>query len=183
MNSADRYSTECKESKACAPFKHHFDECVERVTSAEEGENKGPHEDCVEECKYFSYGNEIQHPSAASPVHPRLQWLTGDLYSLPSRPLCEPMRRTEGVCCTQVGITYKYRNNAANREVVDEIGDGLVRAQRATCTEISLRIAWSIVTHIIFPIMPVLVCNIGKSNRRSCSMNIWHLTGACTVWH
>ncbi len=44
---------ECKESKGCAPAKHHFDECVERVTGADEGkpvDKKHPHEDCVEEC-------------------------------------------------------------------------------------------------------------------------------------
>ncbi|KAJ1327974.1 ubiquinol-cytochrome c reductase subunit 6 [Microdochium nivale] len=39
----------CKNSKQCAPAKHHFDECVERVTAQEaDGEAK---EDCVEECK------------------------------------------------------------------------------------------------------------------------------------
>jgi ubiquinol-cytochrome c reductase subunit 6 len=46
--------TECKESKACAPVKHHFDECVERVTGADEGkpvDKKHPNEDCVEECE------------------------------------------------------------------------------------------------------------------------------------
>jgi ubiquinol-cytochrome c reductase subunit 6 len=37
---------ECTESKQCAPVKHHFDECVERVTGAG-SDNK---EDCVEEC-------------------------------------------------------------------------------------------------------------------------------------
>ncbi|OTB14460.1 hypothetical protein K445DRAFT_318857 [Daldinia sp. EC12] len=43
--------TECKNSKQCAPAKHHFDECVERVTNAsDDGEAK---EDCVEECKDF----------------------------------------------------------------------------------------------------------------------------------
>lgn len=42
--------TECKNSKQCAPAKHHFDDCVERVTNQEsEGEVK---EDCVEECTY-----------------------------------------------------------------------------------------------------------------------------------
>lgn len=41
--------TACKNSKQCAPAKHHFDECVERVTAQEaDGEAK---EDCVEECK------------------------------------------------------------------------------------------------------------------------------------
>lgn len=43
-------TTECKESKQCAPAKHHYDECVERVTSQEEKEG-GAKEDCVEECK------------------------------------------------------------------------------------------------------------------------------------
>lgn len=54
-NHANRY-TECKESKTCAPAKHHFDECVERVTGADEGkahDKKHPNEDCVEECKHF----------------------------------------------------------------------------------------------------------------------------------
>lgn len=48
------FLTECKESKACAPAKHHFDECVERVTGADHGkpvDKKHPDEDCVEECK------------------------------------------------------------------------------------------------------------------------------------
>lgn len=44
---ADRVEcAECAESKQCAPVKHHFDECVERVTGAG-SDNK---EDCVEEC-------------------------------------------------------------------------------------------------------------------------------------
>ncbi|KAK9453211.1 ubiquinol-cytochrome C reductase hinge domain-containing protein [Dipodascopsis uninucleata] len=43
---------ECAESKLCHPFKHHFDECVERVTKAQEedGYEELEHkEDCVEE--------------------------------------------------------------------------------------------------------------------------------------
>ncbi|EEP80430.1 predicted protein [Uncinocarpus reesii 1704] len=41
---------ECANSKQCAPYKHHFDECVERVTrNSEDPDFKGPHEDCVEE--------------------------------------------------------------------------------------------------------------------------------------
>ena len=37
----------------CAPYKHHYDECVERVMKQEEDEDfKGPKEDCVEECKF-----------------------------------------------------------------------------------------------------------------------------------
>lgn len=47
------YHVECAQSKECAPYKHHFDECVERVTRNGEDPNfKGPHEDCVEECEY-----------------------------------------------------------------------------------------------------------------------------------
>ncbi|EEQ85672.2 ubiquinol-cytochrome c reductase subunit 6 [Blastomyces dermatitidis ER-3] len=41
---------ECANSAKCAPAKHHFDECVERVTrNSEDPDFKGPHEDCVEE--------------------------------------------------------------------------------------------------------------------------------------
>ena len=41
-------NTECKNAPQCAPAKHHFDECVERVHQQEsEG---GAKEDCVEEC-------------------------------------------------------------------------------------------------------------------------------------
>lgn len=49
MNGADE-QTECRESKECAAPKHHFDECVERVTAAED--KGGSKEDCVEECKF-----------------------------------------------------------------------------------------------------------------------------------
>jgi len=47
---------ECKESAACAPFKHHFEECVERVTGAgESSDKKHPGEDCVEEFFHLSH--------------------------------------------------------------------------------------------------------------------------------
>lgn len=43
---------ECKESAQCAPIKHHYDDCVERVQKQEsEGEVT---EDCVEECEFLS---------------------------------------------------------------------------------------------------------------------------------
>jgi hypothetical protein len=42
--------TECINSKGCAPAKHHFDECQERVTGQIESDGKAK-EDCVEECK------------------------------------------------------------------------------------------------------------------------------------
>lgn len=43
--------TDCEKSKACAPLKHHFDECTKRVEEGKgfEGEN------CIEEfCKFSS---------------------------------------------------------------------------------------------------------------------------------
>ncbi|KAG6012943.1 hypothetical protein E4U43_007561 [Claviceps pusilla] len=44
---------ECKNSAQCAPSKHHFDECVERVHQQEsEGEAK---EDCVEEFFHLAH--------------------------------------------------------------------------------------------------------------------------------
>jgi len=46
---ADRI-IDCTKSKDCAPLKHHYEHCVERVTSQQEEHGKA-HEDCVEECK------------------------------------------------------------------------------------------------------------------------------------
>ncbi|KAI9837881.1 MAG: ubiquinol--cytochrome-c reductase subunit 6 [Thelocarpon superellum] len=48
---------ECAESKGCAPYKHHFDECVERVTEHSQSEeaHKGPKEDCVEEFFHLAH--------------------------------------------------------------------------------------------------------------------------------
>jgi hypothetical protein len=46
-------------------MKHHFDECVERVTGAEEGQpvnKKHPNEDCVEECKSALLLNYYSRP-------------------------------------------------------------------------------------------------------------------------
>ena len=52
-------STECKNAPQCAPAKHHFDECVERVQQQEsEG---GAKEDCVEEC--MSTRAQLRHGS------------------------------------------------------------------------------------------------------------------------
>ena len=41
--------TECRNSKECAPAKHHYDECVARVTGGGAAEG----EDCVEECTFI----------------------------------------------------------------------------------------------------------------------------------
>lgn len=48
MRKADEIVTECKNSPQCAPAKHHFDHCVERVEQQES--DGGAKEDCVEEC-------------------------------------------------------------------------------------------------------------------------------------
>ncbi|KAL8960224.1 MAG: hypothetical protein Q9193_003031 [Seirophora villosa] len=46
---------ECARSSQCAPLKHHYDACAERVQQQEEDEDyKGPKEDCVEECRWCS---------------------------------------------------------------------------------------------------------------------------------
>ncbi|RFU27709.1 hypothetical protein B7463_g8613, partial [Scytalidium lignicola] len=51
----ERLEEECVESKECAPMKHHFDECVERVTGADNSDKKAPHEDCVEEFFHLAH--------------------------------------------------------------------------------------------------------------------------------
>ncbi len=48
-------SLECAKSAQCAPAKHHYDECAERVTRQHENpDHKGPKEDCVEECEFVA---------------------------------------------------------------------------------------------------------------------------------
>ncbi|RKF76523.1 Cytochrome b-c1 complex subunit 6 [Golovinomyces cichoracearum] len=42
---------ECKNSKTCSPAKHHFEECVERVTSGKGTKD----EDCVEEFFHLTH--------------------------------------------------------------------------------------------------------------------------------
>lgn len=53
---------ECKESKQCAPAKHHYDECVERVTGQQE--SGGAKEDCVEECKLGKIATQCNRATA-----------------------------------------------------------------------------------------------------------------------
>ncbi|KAK3625983.1 Cytochrome b-c1 complex subunit 6, mitochondrial [Elasticomyces elasticus] len=59
---------ECMKSAKCAPLKHHYDECTERVTQQHEQHGKA-HEDCVEEFRA----------------------------SLPPHALRQPMRRAQAV--------------------------------------------------------------------------------------
>ncbi|KAK2627321.1 hypothetical protein QTJ16_003287 [Diplocarpon rosae] len=53
----EKFEEECKESKACSGPKHHFDECVERVTGADhsKADKKHPDEDCVEEFFHLAH--------------------------------------------------------------------------------------------------------------------------------
>ncbi|KAF2137629.1 uncharacterized protein K452DRAFT_291448 [Aplosporella prunicola CBS 121167] len=46
---------ECAESKQCAPAKHHYDECVERVTKKQEENDGKSDEDCVEEFFHLAH--------------------------------------------------------------------------------------------------------------------------------
>jgi len=46
-------------SQQCAPLKHHYDECAERVTQQQE-ENGKADEDCVEECMLRPFPNDWQ---------------------------------------------------------------------------------------------------------------------------
>ena len=47
-------NAECANSAQCRGYKHHFDECVERVTAHHENPEKGhKEENCVEECECF----------------------------------------------------------------------------------------------------------------------------------
>lgn len=56
-NCADTQPTECMKSKQCSADKHHYDECVERVTKAQESDEPSK-ENCVEECVWpQSYTN------------------------------------------------------------------------------------------------------------------------------
>ncbi|OCK80297.1 Non-heme 11 kDa protein of cytochrome bc1 complex [Lepidopterella palustris CBS 459.81] len=45
---------ECMATKECAPAKHHYDECVERVTGQIESDGKAK-EDCVEEFFHLTH--------------------------------------------------------------------------------------------------------------------------------
>jgi ubiquinol-cytochrome c reductase subunit 6 len=54
---------ECMKSQQCAPLKHHYDECAERVTQQQE-ENGKADEDCVEECMLRPLPDHCQHGMA-----------------------------------------------------------------------------------------------------------------------
>ena len=55
---------DCLKTKECAPLKHHYDECAERVKHQEETHGKA-NEDCVEECEYISNTAAGHTPASA----------------------------------------------------------------------------------------------------------------------
>lgn len=93
--------TECRNSKECAPAKHHFDECVERVTAAQ-SEEGGAKEDCVEECKLYVL---IVHEFYMSTA---LTWLVTQ-NSLPPCPLRYRLRRAQALVRPQIN-SHKFIN-------------------------------------------------------------------------
>ncbi|ORX95106.1 ubiquinol-cytochrome C reductase hinge protein-domain-containing protein [Clohesyomyces aquaticus] len=50
----DTLEDECKESKECQPAKHHYDECVDRVTGQIDNDGKAS-EDCIEEFFHLAH--------------------------------------------------------------------------------------------------------------------------------
>ena len=83
--------TECARSSQCISYKHHFDECAERVTKQHEDPNhKGPKEDCVEECECHTARSKEKLGV----------YLT--CYSLPPPTLCNTVCCSEAVSHAQV---------------------------------------------------------------------------------
>jgi hypothetical protein len=85
---ADHDTTECAESKECHGPKHHYDECVERVTGQIENDGKAS-EDCVEECKQpnpDAHDNESSHAPVFHLAHCASALLPSSLLSS-SKPL------------------------------------------------------------------------------------------------
>lgn len=101
-NCADDNTSECAESKECHPAKHHYDECVERVTGQIENDGKAS-EDCVEECM----SRRLRH---ASPPLTRA--------SLPPRPLRHPVRRAEAFCSAQVEPPIPPQSNTPHASLI-----------------------------------------------------------------
>lgn len=87
-------------SSQCAGYKHHYEECVERVTYQHEHpeEFKGHKEDCVEECTIAKPNSPLTpHCCLHSP-------LTTPRASLPPPALCNPMRCAQALQDPQVEL-------------------------------------------------------------------------------
>jgi hypothetical protein len=77
---------ECLRSAQCAPAKHHYDECAERVTKQQEETGKAE-EDCVEECEYHRLARDAHKFRTDIPICP----------SLPHDALRHSMRRSQAL--------------------------------------------------------------------------------------
>lgn len=102
-------ATECAESKECHPAKHHYDECVERVTKQIDDNGKAD-EDCVEECKQTEIPRK--HSNNGSPLAGGAP-TDGLTRSLPPRPLRHPMRRPQALRFAQVNRPARERSPTA----------------------------------------------------------------------
>ena len=81
-------------TKQCAPLKHHYDECAERVQQQEEEKGKAE-EDCVEECKSYI-------PPCDALQYCQLEKIHLTLLSLPHDALRQPMRCTEALLAAAI---------------------------------------------------------------------------------
>lgn len=110
-------SIECAKSSQCAPLKHHYDACAERVTKQQEDEDyKGPKEDCVEECRFHHSPITLLHQLVYGPRNPPLRAqgsnvifivatpLTQKLCSLPPITLCHPMRSSQVIPLAEMTV-------------------------------------------------------------------------------
>ncbi|CAO1605386.1 Cytochrome b-c1 complex subunit 6, mitochondrial [Xanthoria calcicola] len=108
---------ECAKSSQCAPLKHHYDACAERVTKQQEDEDyKGPKEDCVEECRFHHSPITLLHQLVYGPRNPPLRAqgsnvifivatpLTQKLCSLPPITLCHPMRSSQVIPLAEMTV-------------------------------------------------------------------------------
>lgn len=114
--------TECAESKQCHGPKHHYDECVERVTGQIDNDGKAS-EDCVEECK---------QQARYLPFY----MLTS--CSLPPRPLCDTMCGAQALRSAQVNAStplgYDCRiSPPSSHDVIDGTLLGLKDQQDNDC--------------------------------------------------
>lgn len=95
--------TECSKSTQCAPLKHHYDDCAQRVKAQQsDPDHKGPKEDCVEECKpsFFHLllnSNPNPHVSTFNGLSTNTDINSFTNHSLPPLPLRNPMRRTQAL--------------------------------------------------------------------------------------
>ena len=94
-------STECMKSQQCAPLKHHYDECAERVQQQQE-ENGKADEDCVEECKLRILEEPLEALAAFVSRTPPSKCLILTMYSLPPHALRLRLRRSQALQAAQV---------------------------------------------------------------------------------